>query len=95
MPVKEPLTQDSLMRAYRLLKKPDWVGGLDDALRDPIRGRFIRGIARRMQSGQWGKPVLEPAKKTISTPTSIYYRSRNIPSGLDFKSLAAGEREDD
>lgn len=95
MPAKEPLTQGSLEKAYYRLRKPDWHGGLDDALSDPIRGRLIRGFARLMQSGQWPSPTPKDEVVPLRTTASTQYRSRNKPSGLDFKSLAAGEKDDD
>lgn len=95
MPVKEPLTPESLERAYRHLRKSEWVGGLEDALNDPIRGRIIRGVARLMQTGLWGS---QQEKQGISRPSRGSLSTLKVPrtyQGIDLKSRAAGERNDD
>jgi len=83
-----------LWKAYLALRKEHWEGGFDAALNDPIRGRLIRGMARRIETGPPPDRQEKPANFPVNSIPS-WLRNRGPIHGLDRKSLAAGEREDD
>lgn len=91
--MKPDSPQELLVSAYKRLRKHNW-GSFVDALADPIRGRLIRGLARRMETGTAPvcveNPPNLPGKQTLQR-----YHARPAFQGLDRKRLAAGEREDD
>ncbi len=88
---RPPPADTFITRAYKLLRKDSWQGGLAEALAHPIRGKIILAYARSLSDG--GSPPTHeergkqrPFQRLLPDPT---------PLRFDRKRLASGEREDD
>jgi len=93
-----PLTVEQMQDAYQLLRKADWPP-LHDLMLQVQRWKLIEGLAQRRARGERTQTpaLLTPAAPQHSATAQATHHAPPLPHHppqLDFKSRAAGERDD-
>lgn len=80
-------TPEEMHQAWQQARRHTWPATFDEAMNDPIYFRLIRAKASCIERARHRAARQAPRRQLPVTPVT--------PPVLDFKRLAAGERDDD
>lgn len=80
-------TTEEMHQAWQQARRNTWPATFDEAMNDPIYFRLIRAKASCIERARHRAARQAPRRQLPVTPVT--------PPVLDFKRLAAGERDDD
>jgi len=103
------VTNDHLQRAFEQARRPDWPPTLHELLTAVARAKLVQGLAQRLAKGQGMSAALDevepappplrrsdfPPRPPSARALGHTERRRRDDQGVDLKSRAAGEREDE